>query len=1095
MDKNTKRIYTVATAHLDTSWLWTLETTIEKLIPATMKRNFELFEKYPNYNFNFEGAYRYELMEEYYPADFARVKDWAAKGRWIPAGSSYENGDVNMPSPEALFRSILIGNNYFEKNFGKPCIDIFLPDCFGFGYALPSVMAHSGLYGFATCKLSWGSAYGRPFDIGKWYGVDGNYIFAAIKPGPYSTGVKTIRDDEGLIKRLEENISENNLPYLYKMYGTGDMGGAPNAASAKVVSDEVRDNDVCTVKVLSAGSRDIFDDLKNTLADEEKDNLPSWDEELLLTEHGAGSYTARTISNRFNRRGEQLADAAERSAAAAEYLGAFNYPAGELRTAWKRILAHHFHDDITGTSFQVCYKRNWNDYVMSLNQLANEYTAATGAAAELFDTSFAAGTPVIVNNPLEFERAEAVSAEITLPADMPFVRVFDSAGNEVLSQISKKDGEKATVAFIATLPSMSWKVYDIIPSRTKTEQAEESLKVTLKTIENGKLRVSLNDNGDIENVYDKINGREALSAPAGLCILPDVLSDNWPAWEVKYDDMMSGDKKYPSGAVFKIAESGDVRAAIEITKKFNSSTFTQTISLTSEADFVGVYNEVDWRETGKMLKAEFPLGASNENANYDIGLGVKTRTTNKRELFEVPFQKWMDITDADGSFGVSVLNDSKSGADKPDDGTLRLTCIHTPSDPYRWECSQHLLDLGLNRFSFGIYPHAGGYENGSDAKAAAFNQPMNTFITTSHRGVLHGEYSFCNISEPNVVIRAVKKEENGDRLIVRVNEMNGKKTENVRISLGKGIKTAEEILANEKYLNGAAIKDDCLVFDINPFGVKSFAITLKPSGIKKSPAGDVQLDLPFNVTGVTANGSGGGTQLLGGVSVPKELYPSVITSGGKVFKTADGKKNALCCKGQAIPLPKGTKRVHFLACSLDGDINALFKTENRTFKIKIQDAFEAIGAWDLIGLNETGYVKPDILAWNATHTHSRENGDEIGKDFYLFKYTLAVNGADSLTLPQDNRIIIFAATADNRENGARNGNSLYDSLKKRPFDYVLSERDRLLASKSAVERLLGKFVDSGKIITSPIPSIPGVFKIEDAYSQVRIILRKKFGKK
>ena len=63
------RIYTVATAHLDTSWNWDFETTLREYIPATLRDNFALFEKYPDYRFSFEGSYRYELMEEYYPED------------------------------------------------------------------------------------------------------------------------------------------------------------------------------------------------------------------------------------------------------------------------------------------------------------------------------------------------------------------------------------------------------------------------------------------------------------------------------------------------------------------------------------------------------------------------------------------------------------------------------------------------------------------------------------------------------------------------------------------------------------------------------------------------------------------------------------------------------------------------------------------------------------------------------------------------------------------------------------------------------------------------------------------------------------------
>ena len=159
------KIFTVATAHLDTVWRWELAKTIEEFIPDTIEKNFNLIEAYPNYRFNFEGAFRYSLIEEYYPEAFEKIKEYVAAGRWCVSGSSWENGDVNIPSPEALFRNILYGNKYFFDKFGKKSKDIFLPDCFGFGYALPSVMKHANLKGFSTQKLGWGGAYERPFDI------------------------------------------------------------------------------------------------------------------------------------------------------------------------------------------------------------------------------------------------------------------------------------------------------------------------------------------------------------------------------------------------------------------------------------------------------------------------------------------------------------------------------------------------------------------------------------------------------------------------------------------------------------------------------------------------------------------------------------------------------------------------------------------------------------------------------------------------------------------------------------------------------------------------------------------------------------------
>ena len=64
------KIFTVATAHLDTVWRWELPKTINEFLPDTFEKNLDLIEKYPNYNFNLEGAFRYELIEEYYPQVF-----------------------------------------------------------------------------------------------------------------------------------------------------------------------------------------------------------------------------------------------------------------------------------------------------------------------------------------------------------------------------------------------------------------------------------------------------------------------------------------------------------------------------------------------------------------------------------------------------------------------------------------------------------------------------------------------------------------------------------------------------------------------------------------------------------------------------------------------------------------------------------------------------------------------------------------------------------------------------------------------------------------------------------------------------------------
>ena len=100
-----KNLYVVGYAHLDTQWRWIYPETVRDYIPNTMKQNFALFDKYPNYVFNFTGSRRYEFMKEYYPEDYAKVKQYVAQGRWVPAGSSVDEGDVNVPSLESITRA------------------------------------------------------------------------------------------------------------------------------------------------------------------------------------------------------------------------------------------------------------------------------------------------------------------------------------------------------------------------------------------------------------------------------------------------------------------------------------------------------------------------------------------------------------------------------------------------------------------------------------------------------------------------------------------------------------------------------------------------------------------------------------------------------------------------------------------------------------------------------------------------------------------------------------------------------------------------------------------------------------------------------
>ncbi len=1032
---NEKRIYTIATAHLDTVWNWDFEHVLSTCIPNTLQDNFRLFAKYPEYQFNFEGAYRYELMEEYQPEAFEQLKEYVAAGQWNVTGSSYENGDVNVPSPEALLRNILYGNRYFKRTFGKTSNDIYLPDCFGFGWALPSIAAHAGLKGFSTQKLSWGSAYGIPFDIGTWTGPDGRGIYAALNAQSYCTSFKKVRTNDKLLKKLNKNEKLYDLPWTFAYHGVGDVGGAPKEESVETVCREVRENDTQAIKVLSTSPSAFFDDL-SALDDESRAKLPSWNKDLLMTNHGVGSYTSRAFGKRMNRRNEELADMAERTAVIASQVCGAPYPAKELENGWKKTIAHTFHDDITGTSVERVYQRSWNDYVVAQNQLANAFEGAAAEIVKNMDTSWTKGVAVVVVNSLEQARVETV--DITLPfAGYRCIRVFDKSGREVPSQVNRIEGNLLKACFCANVEGLGCRVYDVLYSYEPCKM-NTGLRCGGDIIENFKYVVSFNRAGDICSIVDKtIGGQELLNRPIRFEINKYDGNKAYPAWELTYKEVMKYPWEFAEKGTIEVYENGPARVTLKVRQTSGHSTFTSFVSLSAGGHWVSVRNEVEWREFRRCLHNGFSFTAENKKATYDLGLGVAQRGIANKKLYAVPAQKWADITDVKSNYGVSVFSDSKYGWIMKDKNTLRLTVVHSPKGYYRNDSVQGMLDFGLNRYGYAIYSHAGTYNNGTQFGARCFNQPMAAFVTGNHNGVLGSNYAFGSLSHPSVILRAMKKAEDTDEVIVRFNEGAGETAHDVTFALGNGILAAREVNGMEEELCDVPVSGGKLVFSLSPYEVKTFALTLADC-VSAAPSMQQPVELPFNVNCV----KGEAAMPLPTVNafIPAHLFPQTVDCAGVHFELGSPElPNVLICQGQSIPVEGN--RLYLLAASLYGDKTYPIVAGKNTVEVKVQAINERVGGWDLYNLAQTAFIKTDRVAWECTHT---EEADKVhlADSLYFFMYEINTQGAYEVTLPQDNGLVILAATQMFEPRTVALANPVAERVESREFDFEMTAAEK-----------------------------------------------------
>lgn len=1056
-----KKVYAVAASHLDTVWRWNLATTIKEYLPDTLEKNFDLADKYPRYKFNFEGAFRYQLAEEYYPKHFEYLKGLIEKGSWNVAGSSYENGDVNIPSPEALFRNIIYGNGYFKEKFGKESCDIFLPDCFGFGYALPSIMKHAGLKGLTTQKLSWGSAYGVPFDLGLWQGVDGSKVYACLNAQSYRYKFSgDIRGDISVINKITQNAFESGIPQTLHLYGTGDWGGAPTEESVQAIEESVEKNAGSDFEVVSATSDEIFRDL-DKLPKSETARLKTWNNELLMTSHGAGAYTSRAMNKRLNAQNENIADIAEKMCIAAEANGVYKYPKENLSRAWKRVIQHQFHDDITGTGNMDIYIDGQSDYYASISEFETELDGAAGAMANELNTSFVTECGVAVYNPSPFRRKNAVSAHIKLVHNSTFVKVLDATGKEVPSQIIKKSGKEFDIVFIADVNAMGYAVYDVVPAN-KACEIKTDLAVSLHTLENEKYRVIFNKNGDLATVIDKKNNINVLDAPIKMAGLTDIGDLPYPAWEMRKKDIDREPEFFANSPEFEIIEAGPARIAIKVSRELDHSFIDQIIYLESGGEFIRVENTVDWRNRRTMLKAVFPFSCYNKTASYDLGLGVIKRENNSEKLYEVPAQKWADITAGSGKYGVSVFSDCKYGWDKPSSNTLRLTCLHTPTGAFTKQARQDLLDIGRNNFAFGIFSHEGGFANGTQRQSEIFQKPLIAYQTSSRReGSLESGYSFLKINNENAILRCCKLAEDGDGIIVRVNEGSGEALKNVELTFAARILEASECLANEQAIKKADSKSKKLKFDLAPYGIKTFRIKLEAPD-KKGRENFKKLDLEYNSKGFTKNESMRNVILQGsGCSLPAELCPQGFTAGGVSFKMPDtqASSDVMVARGQTIDLPKSMTKLYIAAASTLGDRDATFYLDGREKQIKIAAMTEHYGNWDMAGLNIKAAHKNVPIAFEFTHTHHPEGDIPNGKA-YFYLYELDIRNAKTLTLPEDNRIIILAMTAVKKFSNTKRATRLIDKIPTENYSFGdIPPIDKIIDKAEFITIRAGKIKD------------------------------------
>ena len=791
--------------HIDVAWLWRIKHTREKAL-RSFSTVLRLMEEFDEYIFLQTQPQLYKYIKEDCPDMYGKIKERISEGRWEVDGAMWVEADCNLSSGEALARQLIHGVTFFRDEFGVQSEYLWLPDVFGYSWALPQLLKLAGIKTFMTTKIAWNQYNTMPHDLFNWRGIDGSEIltyFITTPAGDFSedtrfttyNGVLSPRSVLGNWHRFKDKpVSKETL----LCYGYGDGGGGVNSNMLKMRRAMDKLPGLPNVKPSTAGDffRRIHDSVDNT-----DQYVHTWDGELYLEYH-RGTYTAQANNKKQNRRMEYALTQCEWLSCLA-YLDGSEYPGTQLNNAWEEVLLHQFHDIIPGSSIREVHEDSDKAYVALNADVEEIESKALNVLIKSCDKSFT------IYHSGSFKRNELVLLSIHEDVVFEDVVFEDELGNSLLSQ-KTEDGWLVDVELEPL--SLTTITYKAGPAPKSV--GSFVVDMVAGTVETPLYIIGWNEAGRLDSIHDKANNRQVLTDEANLLEIFEDKPLFWDNWDI---DIFHTEKREVIVASKQptLIENGSLRAVIRFEYVYNNSAIKQDMILYSSCRRIDFVTHVDWHETDRLLKAAFPVNIRSTKATYDIQFGHVERPTHWNTSwdlarFEVLGHKWADFSEF--GYGVSLLNDCKYGYSVKDN-VMRITLLKSTKMP------DTEMDMGEHEFTYSLLPHSGNViDGGTIEESIKLNLPARVVAGS----VKHGIKRLVCIDSDAVSVDALKKAEKEECIVLRIHECRGG-SHDIKITSDFGIKSFAPCNLLEDNLSEPISASEILT-EIKPFEIKTFKL-------------------------------------------------------------------------------------------------------------------------------------------------------------------------------------------------------------------------------------------------------------------------------
>lgn len=797
-------ITTIGHTHIDVAWLWRLKHTREK-VARSFSTVLQLMKQYPDYIFLQTQPQLYKFIKEDYPLIYEQIKNRIAEGRWEVDGAMWLEADCNIPSGESLTRQILHGTQFIKKEFNKDVQYLWLPDVFGYSWALPQILKKSGIETFMTTKISWNQYNRMPHDTFVWRGIDGSEVLTHFITTPEPG--RNLVDNEWASRwfytyngQLEpETVLGSYKAYRNKdlnkqlliSYGYGDGGGG---VTRDMLENRRRMDKIPGLPHVKTGRADEFFKQLHETVNAAESYVHKWDGELYLEYH-RGTYTSQAFVKKMNRRLELALRELEILYATVQNTEGDPYPKEEIYDLWEVLLRNQFHDIIPGSSIKEVYQDHKVEIGGAMERSAQLLTRLNDVVINQWNVYNSAG----------WERRELVTIDLNESGK------FVTDSGEELQAVPCEEGY---IVQTPNIPALGNCIIQFVP--TKEDSIETDFVKEIESgIETDKYVISWNEKGQLISIYDKKYQREVLKEN-GLGNRLQLFEDkpmNFNAWDI---DIFYQEKCIELTAEsITIKERNKLYASVEFVYSFGTSRIIQIMQVYKNSRRIDFITQADWKEREQLLKAGFDVDIRNTEATYDIQYGNVKRPTHwntswDMAKFETVAHQWVDFSQRD--YGVSLLNDCKYGHDIKDQ-TMRITLLKGGIYP------DPTADIGQHEFTYSLLPHKGDFIEGRTVEEAwAINQPLSV---VKGNKLIKGLFKLH--TEESAFIDAIKLAENGKGLILRVHDHLGS---NRVLSLEPlfDCKEWNETNLLEKDMTLPVDIQGNITFELNPYEIKTIRI-------------------------------------------------------------------------------------------------------------------------------------------------------------------------------------------------------------------------------------------------------------------------------